>query len=313
MKLRNDFKKILKSNAHYYGLTINKDDEIDDLMFKIINYKESIFTKSSYHLNYSKHFLKQLENLPKKYNDYLDNILNMLKNGDLNVNKFLTKQIKTTSFYDDFRILWGLYHLHIEKLIKGKAFSERSNYLLILYKNNSNIYLVDIVEHREPDLWYKKRFLEIIDNEWSDLLPVLQGTSGSDYNEKDIKLYRNSNINTVINVNGKAVMSTINGISTNGTPFQYVRESLYMKITLEKIEKYFQIDTAIYPHKFFYTFIKHENKNFYVTKNNGVSKQILIISLLEDSSYIKEIKINFDNDYLSMLFDNTISYVEKLF
>lgn len=310
MKLRNDFKKILENNIKYYGLKINKkENSIHDLTLKILNYRNSIFTNTPYNLNFSKHFLESLKSIPIQYQCYSMNILNMLKRGDIQVNKFLTKNIKRSSFYDDFRILWGLYHLHIEKNGENEIFSKRSNYLLILYKVESEIYLVDIVEHGEKYLWYKKRFLEIIDNEWPDILPRLNGVSGSDLSEEEIKKYRNKNINTTININGKAIMPTINGISTNGTPFQDVRESDFMELNLEKIEDYFQIKHAIYPHRINYTFFRYENYNFYLIKDDNFIRKVVIISFVRGVSFIKEVSLSIDSNYMSMIFDRSLSYV----
>lgn len=293
MKLKMDFKKILLNNAEYYGLNIGENEKVEVIMKKIINFKSKRFDNTPKKLYYSRTFLKKRSKLSNKYNSYLQTILEALNRGDLTVNKYLSKGINNTEYYDLFHVLWGLYHLHIEKLDSKSSFSKRSDYLLVLYRKENNVYLVDIVEHRERNLWFKKRFLKIIDDNWPDILPTLNGITGNKNSELKIKQLRQNNINDIVEINGKAVVPTLNPISTSGTPLDITREVDFIMKSLESISVYCGIKQALYPHKFNYTFTYYDNNKFFLKKECNTSQKVLIFTNTE----MKELEINLFQPY----------------
>lgn len=90
-----------------------------------------------------------------------------------NLLPFMTKSITNLNREDMLLYDWGIYHLHISDKKEDKSiFMERSDYLLLVYVQGADIYFLDIVSHDLPTskLWADKRYLDIIRENWPNLL-----------------------------------------------------------------------------------------------------------------------------------------------
>ena len=90
-----------------------------------------------------------------------------------NLLPFMTKSITDLTREDMLLYDWGIYHLHISDQKEDKSvFMERSDYLLLVYVDDADIYFLDIVSHASPTakLWADKRYLDIMKENWPELL-----------------------------------------------------------------------------------------------------------------------------------------------
>lgn len=102
----------------------------------------------------------------------------------VNLNPFLSKLVKVLKAEDMMLYDWNMYHFHISnQMEKRSGFMERSDYLLIAYVTSEAVYFIDIVPHSEENkahLWANKKYLQIIKENWPELI--------ENYQLKDIRL-----------------------------------------------------------------------------------------------------------------------------
>lgn len=176
------------------------------------------------------------------YKQVIEKIALDLHNG-VDVNGRLSKFSDRPSKDDVMLLEWNLYHLHLgtDKESPSSKYYQRTGNLLIVYisPNELSAYLVDISEdHHNNVVFSRKKYLEIIDNNWPELL--------SGYELKGVRLecsvtdeqrqnLRSNGITTMNEINGKTIVNPGIGITA-------ARTGIYHRIkadhVIQRIEQY---------------------------------------------------------------------------
>lgn len=182
----------------------------------------------------------------------LNNIKKLLKNGDKSINsyskKYIPNSIKTyfktkdNKYVKDFSgSIWGIKHLHLNP-------QKHDDFLLYYVIIGSEFYFIKIGNHTD---FFKKDVLEIIVNEFEEILPKLGvfpmidiSCSSHEYKYEDVRDIWNSGGNISYVINNKCYSSiNLQSFSTLPVKFNYLVSNIsfqienYSKLFIEEIKK----------------------------------------------------------------------------
>lgn len=169
MNFQNDLREIAEGMLDNFGLQHSSADTTEDKLNRWLNTHFKLIYPTPRELVFSKKILQAP--LQNEYQIGYESIKNKLLNG-LPVNCHLSKSV----FYEDkpdyLFFDWGIYHLHLstEPDPKNNMFCARTNQLLFLYITKEKAYFIDIRPHDEDYVFAQKELLEIIYEEWQELL-----------------------------------------------------------------------------------------------------------------------------------------------
>jgi hypothetical protein len=117
---------------------------------------------------------------PNELMTSFNTFINDLRLG-YNVNAYLSSNLKRAGYNDGFLNDFGLHHFHLGIGIcntgKSKGFINRTGPVLVAYVTDKTAYLIGIYEHGENaslDLWTDQFTIEIIHNEWPEVLSAFK-------------------------------------------------------------------------------------------------------------------------------------------
>ena len=128
------------------------------------------------------------------------------------VKPYLTRRIKDNSKPDLLLHMYGLHHFHLSKKLHSKSgYVYRSDYLLIAKVTPEVAYFIDVTPHHTDDetQWVQKRYLEIINNNWPELLDPYEihgGRATIDTTDQDLKRLHEAGINVIQNIGDRTVV-----------------------------------------------------------------------------------------------------------
>lgn len=91
---------------------------------------------------------------------------------------------------------WGIHHLHLGETFSAPGYVKRTGPVLFAIFRKNNVYFIDIRDHVG---WSDKGLLDIVNENWSELLSIykMEGVKPeTSFDEKDITLLRKSGVNT---------------------------------------------------------------------------------------------------------------------
>jgi len=191
------------------------------------NYKISSFHQYMNLLNRSispsprEVFISKELSCPNEVNKGFDTLINALEHGD-NVNIYLSSNLKRAGYNDGFLNDFGLHHFHLGTGLcctgKSKGFINRTGPVLIAYITDKAAYLIGIYEHGEngsPYLWTDQFLIEVLHNEWPEILSVfkIRGISSSAeiITPEQRKNLRTNSVNSFIEMPDGTIYSSIGG------------------------------------------------------------------------------------------------------
>jgi len=188
--------------------------------------------------------------IPLKYVSALNYIENKIRTG-ADLTYHLSKKTLDPSYNDLLLNDWIIRHFHISeaKSQQGQKFYDRSKYLLFALFSETQAILIDIREHHEENLFAKKELLEIIDNNWPNVLKVHEHEDAvflhNQYSDADIDLLRRKGYTIgTTEVNGKIIINPGIGITTSGHNLHVVKRAneimRYIQESLMEIDKDFE-------------------------------------------------------------------------
>lgn len=156
-----------------------------------------------------------------------DRLREKLSNGE-DVNAYLSKSSIIANSVDGMLDNFGIKHFHLGQMVKNN-FVERTGEVALGIVTDSEVFFVISKQHGKGygDIWYEKDVLEIIHQERPELIehckvkdmvdisPVISDT-------KDIRVYRDSNVNGAITLDDGTFYMPFNlGQSLAGFPICY--------------------------------------------------------------------------------------------
>ena len=163
----------------------------------------------------------------------------------VNLIPYLSRLVMDCSKDDLMLYDWGIYHLHISDNLdtkKSDGFMERSDLLLYALFNNDKAYFIKIINHKgENNMWTKKECLEIINDNWPQLLEpyIIKGVAEEQQyiSDDERSALRKKHVNTFITLNNGVVIRPPNmGFMCDGTPIKAVYDADNLKKQLNEVQ-----------------------------------------------------------------------------
>lgn len=215
---------ILQDLASYYRCQLRFDRNLSDeeVIVLWLNYEKQSIKIKNWDVKLSSEFYKYNENIMF----FVNNIKNDAEKG-VSLSKYTSKRKKKKGFKDSLLLDWGIHHFHLGETVynneskRTSAYVTRSKELLYVYPHKNTLYFIAVMNHAQ---FYDKKLLEIIDKNWSGVIPMSydDSLSCSELTDKNIKILRERNTNYCLPINGGYTMTpgggTVgNGISTNAS------------------------------------------------------------------------------------------------
>ena len=156
-------------------------------------------------------FLSPLE--LQSYND----ILVRMKTGQ-SLEPYMSRLIYNTNISkSDFLLKnWNIYHLHLEKIGKENKFEGKSSNLLFFQLEGNVIYLIDIKPHPKGATWFDRDLLEIVFENWPNLLRYEKGMKPT-IDIPDNEIHKGlKNMVVMISFHDGMLLPTNLGVATSG-------------------------------------------------------------------------------------------------
>lgn len=246
--LIDDFNQIIEDKVdeikQNVKLDLKKDVANDNnyhhaLFLNLMNFKHRTLYDQSYYVICSKELKQKLEKIPSEYIRNFHKILEIIS-SEGNLIPYQSKHIDSTSF-DTLFNNYGINHAHLSSKLKDNSnFMDRSDYLLFFITYGNTAFLIDIDRHPKSDEWIKKKYPEIVYNNWPFIYKHMKLRSVTDFNPKHDRKeeYKLSKCVTLLkDIGGNVCLPFFSGIAVNGVPTQYVMFSDYLIKRIYKIEE----------------------------------------------------------------------------
>lgn len=185
---------------------------------------------------YSKEF-----SCPDDCKEALIKLTKDIENG-INLLPYMSKQVIKPSKNDGLLNDWGIHHFHLNEALEERTkFIKRSDWLLMAYVNKSSICFLNIYPHKKPHLWSHIRLVEIIYNNWPDIIEKNRMSDVFRLSDKlDDETYsklRKANISTFVELGENKIFCLIGGgYASDGSSLEAVIISNYWHNYIRKVE-----------------------------------------------------------------------------
>jgi len=242
MNLFDKFMKLIRKELKFYGMAnLSNFDEFELLLFRL-NLANKLINVQKYEITESPKIQSKLAGLDKKYSEAYDEIKGRLKNGE-DVNPFLSKLAIKPRIQDNLLLDWRIHHFHLNKINSGTYFNDRSEQLIMTIFSSDIAHFIDIEHHNEPEVFIKQEYLQVIKDNWPDLLTqyTLRGIlpPASNLNNQKIKDFRKAGLNSFIVIDGKTYAPIGGGLTTAKTGLVHTQKAIRVKATIKQLEKHY--------------------------------------------------------------------------
>lgn len=243
MNFKQDIQEYLNGEFNYFQIPYSPSGDISNDLLKlftihrklIIPYKRTVKTSQE---------LKARLDVNGKYSDEILLLQTNLENG-IDINPHQSRQLFNFHVHDDLIYDWKIYHLHLSLLkTEDDYFLKRTKEVLFVYITREEAYFLQIFKHPPHDVFADKILLEIIDNNWSDILIEAKDVIGLSHNLNtgDRFTLRKYNVNeALVQVNGKFIFSPGLGQTSSGHSAEEVMKLNRVNRWLKSIEKEFDL------------------------------------------------------------------------
>ncbi len=224
----------LQNHCIYYHRlysVVDREKAFIELITNYLKIQNKLIPQKRYKVFFSEEIKEQMSELDTTKINAINAIKTAFENGE-SVVEWQSKTV-FNSESDSMLNSWGLYHFHLgmsqtKKNIQNNVkFRERTGRLLIAYIDNiaNSVYFIAISDkHGKCEgpnniEFARKRYMEILDNNWEHLLSPFKVSHLSPQNVTDDQrafLFKN-NVNLVEEVNGMVIAPHSFGQMVNGT------------------------------------------------------------------------------------------------
>lgn len=228
MNFKEDISHYILEEFRYLGVEHKLSEKIDDDLLKLFTLQRKIIYPFKRNVEISEELQRKIANNYLHHKEILE-LKRMIENG-IDVNSHQSRNLFNYHVHDQLVYDWNIHHLHLsfEKL-PNDYFKKRTKLVLFVYFDKNKALFLDMAKHPPHETFADKKLLEIIDNNWNDILHEVNGIVDltHDLNTKERFTLRNQNINEgIIKVNGKFIHSPGFGQATSGHAISEVTKLL---------------------------------------------------------------------------------------
>jgi hypothetical protein len=178
---------------------------------------------------------------PEEINAIFAEIKTKFEEGS-DVTPYLSERLLKSGYNDRLLHSWKIHHLHLcnRKKNKSNRFFDRADFLLFCMVTENDVYFIDILPHKEDNLWSKRELLKILKNNWPELLEPcrVHGIEGATFNDGEIGQLRRSGINSPIEIDGDVYVPIGGGgLTLAGTNIMHTITAKSLIKAIREVEK----------------------------------------------------------------------------
>jgi hypothetical protein len=218
MDFKRDISNYILEEFAYLGVEHTLSENIDEDLLKLFTLQRKVIYPYKRTVEISQELQDKISNNYQHHKEILK-LKKMMENA-IDVNCHQSKNLFNYHVHDKLVYDWNIYHLHLsfEKL-PNQYFTKRTKLVLFIYIDREKALFIDNVKHPPHDTFADKKLLEIIDNNWSDILQEVNTIVDLTHNlsTKERFKLRKHNINEgIVKVNGKFIFSPGLGQAASG-------------------------------------------------------------------------------------------------
>ena len=215
-----------------------KNVDKDRAVYQYYNIKKRALNRTRRKVHKSKEF-----KCPQLYALALDEFISKAEKGESLI-PFLSDKLMDASYSDGMLNDWGIYHFHLTRQFKPNGWAKRSDYEIFAYVTDTDIYLLQVYEHKDPLLYCRRELVGIIYDNWPELLEKfhLKEVSGlsEKYDDEQYMKLREANISTFVELGENKVFGMIGGgYMSDGSFGEALRAADFWHNRLKEIEELF--------------------------------------------------------------------------
>ena len=237
MNFRHDLATIYKKKLHDLGVQTDANWSDHTLCVKFHDIKKRFFySHQKYNVVYSDVLIKKISSLSLLESTTLQTIRYNLEN-QISIFPYLSDFIKENSIKTPDYMLknWNIYHAHLGEVNNSKPKCIRTDNLLFFTFERNTVYFIDVKSHPKGSGWFDKELIEIIYDNWKELLSIIPGGEAMEPpNQNIFELTKKSVV--IINIRDVAVLPTNLGVASSGDSNEAVRSINYVFNTLRDWE-----------------------------------------------------------------------------
>jgi hypothetical protein len=220
--------ELIKQHFRKFGIIYHPTKDVHSCLVDFMNLDLKLVKPIPRKVYKSTTFKSRL--IPPSYQQAISYIENKINKGH-DITFHQSKKTLDPSFNDLLLNDWIIQHLHVSntKSQKNQRFYDRSKYLLFVGFAPSQAFFIDVRLHNEPLVFARKELLEIIDNNWPQLLKdnvIEDGFFTTEYTDEQISNLRKKGYTIgTTKVNNKIVVNPGIGITTSGHNIHVVRRA----------------------------------------------------------------------------------------
>ena len=164
------YSDIQRKIQNYYSqkdMEFRENEEPEDTIIDFFSFLYRLIPNVKRKVHYSKELLERIEStqIEAQYVEILDKFADAFENG-IDMNGFLSNNIKKVREPDFLLYTWNIYHLHMsEKFVSDpkQMKNNRSSMQLLCIINVHDVYFIDVIKHpTKPQEYFNIRSLDII-------------------------------------------------------------------------------------------------------------------------------------------------------
>lgn len=215
-----DIRDFVVESFLYHDINYELSNDIELDLLNLFTIQVKTIPIRLYNVYYSTSLRNTLRTSTKLKSE-VNYLKNMFINGN-DINKHQSRELFNYHVPDYLVYDWGIHHLHLSSSHDlDPYFTKRTDELLFVYIKFDNAYFLDVSKHNSyvKDIFADKKWLEIINHDWPELLKEIRNVEGleTDFSTKDRFLLRKKQINVLPeNIGNRIVFPLDMGITASG-------------------------------------------------------------------------------------------------
>ena len=192
MNFFDDFREIVINKLKSIGAGVNPKNvsNTNKLFLQYLQVLDKLFVPhQKLDVLFSQELMQKMVSFSKGTQNAIKDIKRRLEEG-INILGYFSKDVCKSGVVDMLVRNWNIYHAHVDMpWNEAQKHVKRSNNLLFFTHKGCKVYFLDILPHPKGDEWPTKHFLEIIYDNWNDLLNIAPCVTSVKPSLSDKELY----------------------------------------------------------------------------------------------------------------------------
>lgn len=211
---------------------------LDRALYQYFNVQKKMINHKARNVHRSKEFT-----CPELYKGALEDFENKVRNGDSLI-PFMSKTVLDASYSDGMLNDWNIYHFHLTRRLNKDGWAKRSDYQLLAYVTDTDMYLLQVYEHGDDLIYWRRELIKILYDNWPELLERfhVKGAYGltEKLDDEQYKQLREAHITTFVELGENQLFCMIGGgYMSDGSSGEAIRSADFWHNQLKLIQENF--------------------------------------------------------------------------